>query len=283
MKIGFVIVNYNDCNNTKKLIDNIKDYKSISHIVVVDNNSSDESRRELNKINLKKLTILEQDDNHGYAYALNVGAKYLTNLLGECLLCLSNTDILIPNEEVIIKLSNMIDEMTKCVMPKVKENNQYSYGWKLTSALKDLKLNIPLLNRMYRKKYIHYDEQYFKNKEVVVDVIYGCFFMIESTTLKDINYFDDQVFLYYEEYILAHKLKDTKKLSKVNTSIYVEHLHNATIGTNLSKLKKYQVYKKSQMYYEKKYNQANCLEMFLFKVFYLINLIPYKIKSLKKD
>lgn len=282
MKIGFVIVNYNDVNNTKKLIDNIKDYKSVSHIVVVDNNSNDESRSELKKIKSKKLTILEQDDNYGYAYALNVGAKYLINLLGECFICLSNTDIILPNEDVITKLASMIDDETKCVMPKVKETGKYSYGWKLTSAFTDLKLNIPLLNRIYRKKSIHYDKNYFKKSEVVVDVIYGCFFMIESNILKDINYFDDKVFLYYEEYILAHKLKGINKLSKVNTSIYVEHLHNATIGSNLSKLKKYKTYKESQIYYEKYYNHANSLEMFLFRVFYLINLIPYQIKSLKK-
>lgn len=283
MKIGFVIVNYNDFNNTKKLIDNIKNYKSITHIVVVDNNSCDESRTELRKIKLKKLTILEQDDNYGYAYALNVGAKYLINLLGECLICLSNTDIFIPGEDVITEMANMIDENTKCVMPKVKEHGVYSYGWKLTSASIDLKLNVPFLNRIYRNKYIHYDESYFKTREAIVDVIYGCFFMIESNTLKDINYFDDKVFLYYEEYILAHKLKNINKLSKINTSVYVEHLHNATIGSNLSKLKKYKIYKKSQMYYEKNYNHANAFEMLLFKVFYLINLVPYKIKSLKKD
>lgn len=282
MKIGFVIVNYNDFKNTKKLIDNIKDYKNISHIVVVDNNSTDESKEELKKIKLKKLTILEQNDNKGYAYALNIGAKYLTNLLGECYICLSNTDIYIPNPEVIAKLANMINDEVKCVMPKVKEHDNFTFGWKLTSAFVDLMLNIPLLNRIYRKKYIHYTDDYFKKQEVLVDVIYGCFFMIESETLKKVNYFDDQVFLYYEEYILAQKLKSINKLSKINTTIYIEHDHNTTIGSNISKLQKYKIYKQSQMYYEKNYNHANSFEMFLFKVFYLVNLIPYKLKSLKK-
>lgn len=282
MKIGFVIVNYNDGEHTKKLIDNIKDYKCISHIVVVDNNSNDHEKELINKIKCRKLTVLEQEENKGYAYALNIGAKYIINLLGECLICLSNTDIRIPDEGVIKKLANMIDEDTKCVMPKVKENNRFTYGWRLTNSLTDLMLNIPLINRTFRKKYIYYQEEYFKSKEAVVDVIYGCFFMIESNTLKAVNYFDDKVFLYYEEYILAQKLKNINKLSKVNTSIYIEHLHNATIGTNMSKLKKYKVYKSSQMYYEKNYNHANGFAMFLFRIFYLINLIPYKIKSIKK-
>lgn len=282
MKIGFVIVNYNDSTNTVALIDNIKDYKSISHIVVVDNNSSLSSKSELKQIKSKKVTVLEQNDNLGYAYALNVGAKYLIDSLGPCLICLSNTDISIPSEEVINKLAMMIDDETKCVMPKIKENGVIRYGWRLTSSTIDLFLNIPLINRLFRNKYIHYDESYFQTNESIVDVIYGCFFMIDSSTLKDIDYFDEQVFLYYEEYILARKLKSIGKLSKINNEVYIEHLHNATIGSNISKLKKYQIYKKSQMYYEKNYNHAGKAKMLLFKLFYLINLIPYKLKSLKK-
>ena len=68
----------------------------------------------------------------------------------------------------------------------------------------------------------------------------------------------------------------------INTKVYVEHIHNATIGNNLSKLNKYKTYKKSQLYYEKHYNNANVLEMILFKIFYYINLIPYIFKSIIK-
>ena len=42
-KLVFVIVNYNDYKTTKRLIDNIKDYKVIDDIYVVDNHSSDDS------------------------------------------------------------------------------------------------------------------------------------------------------------------------------------------------------------------------------------------------
>ena len=41
MKTGYLIVNYNDYESTKKLIDNIKDYKSIDKILVVDNKSKE--------------------------------------------------------------------------------------------------------------------------------------------------------------------------------------------------------------------------------------------------
>ena len=45
-KLVFVIINYNDYETTKKLLDNIKDYKVIDKIYVVDNHSTDNSYKE---------------------------------------------------------------------------------------------------------------------------------------------------------------------------------------------------------------------------------------------
>ena len=51
-KLIFIIINYNDYPKTKRLLDNIKDYKVIDHIYIVDNNSNDNSYDKLNKIKL---------------------------------------------------------------------------------------------------------------------------------------------------------------------------------------------------------------------------------------
>ena len=42
MKTGIVILNYNDYENTIKMVHQIKDYKCLSKIVIVDNHSSDD-------------------------------------------------------------------------------------------------------------------------------------------------------------------------------------------------------------------------------------------------
>ena len=38
-KLGMVIVNYNDFEMTSRLLNNVKDYKCLNQIVVVDNNT----------------------------------------------------------------------------------------------------------------------------------------------------------------------------------------------------------------------------------------------------
>lgn len=281
MNIGLVIVNYNDSDNTIKLVKSVLKYKSIKRIVVVDNNSYTSEVNKLKKIDDKKVTIILNDGNYGYAYALNIGAKYINETVDNAIICLSNTDISIGNENVLISMAKLMNDDVKCVMPKVKENGGFKYGWQLTSPFQDLVANIPLINRAFRRDIINYPDDYFK-KNNCVDVIYGCFFMVEGRTLKDIDYFDDKTFLYYEEYILAQKLKAQGKMSVVDTSVYVEHKHNAVIGSNVNLRDKYKIYKKSQLYYEKVYNKANIIEMILFKLFYFINLIPYEIKRIIK-
>ena len=55
MKNGIVIVNYNDYKTTKRLIDNIRDYKVFDKIVIVDNKSSDNSLKELKKLEFEEI------------------------------------------------------------------------------------------------------------------------------------------------------------------------------------------------------------------------------------
>ena len=40
-KIGMVILNYNDYETTFDMINQIKDYKILNHIIIVDNHSTD--------------------------------------------------------------------------------------------------------------------------------------------------------------------------------------------------------------------------------------------------
>ena len=52
-----VIVNYNDYKTTKRLLDNVKNYKILKEIVVVDNKSTDDSLENLQRLKNKKITI----------------------------------------------------------------------------------------------------------------------------------------------------------------------------------------------------------------------------------
>ena len=112
MKNIFIIVNYNDFENTNKLINNIKDFKVLDEIIVVDNCSNDDSYKQLNKLKIKKLKILKTEKNKGYGSAINFAAKYCETKYNDCNLIISNSDIEIKQEDDLIELVDIITKNT---------------------------------------------------------------------------------------------------------------------------------------------------------------------------
>lgn len=72
MKVGIVIVNYNDSETTIKLLEMIKEYKILESIVVVDNNSTDNSYELLKKYENNKIKVVNSKINKGYGYGNNI-------------------------------------------------------------------------------------------------------------------------------------------------------------------------------------------------------------------
>lgn len=275
MKNCFVIVNYNDYKTTYNLIKNIEDYSCVDEIVIVDNDSKDNSYEELLKLQNKKITILKNNSNKGYGSGINLGSRYLIDKYHKCNIIISNPDIVIENEQVIFKLVKTLSLDVAVVAPIIKEHVGYSKGWKQPTPWIDILSNIVCIHEKVKQKYLLYPEEHYKNKIVDVDIVSGCFFLIRSDALKQINFFDENVFLYYEENILSTKLKQNNLKTVINTEVEVFHNHSVTIDKNINKINKYKILKKSQMYFEKKYNSANIIEVFLLWITSKITLMIY--------
>ena len=288
MKTAFLIVNYNDYKTTIQLLNNIKEFQSLDKIVVVDNNSTDNSFNEIKKYIKKNkkdkfIDIIKNFENKGYGSGVNYGAKYLKKTLGDCYIVVSNADIIIYSDEDISKLISTFDSDTAVVAPIIKEHTGISRGWKVPTPFQDSLLNIIYIHKYLKPKLLFYKNEYYSEKNIQVDAVSGCFFIINSKYLEQINYFDENIFLYYEENTLAQKLKKIKKKTIINTRVEVFHNHSVTIDKNINKLKKYKILKKSQMYFQKKYNNANILEQILLfttsKITLLLLSIIYTIKK----
>ncbi len=260
-KIGFVIVNYNDSKETIKLIDNIKDYKCIDKIVIVDNNSSDNSYDELNKYKNKKIEVIKNNNRH-YSSGLNTGAKYLIDKIGECNIFFSNSDIIIDSEEDIKALSNNIGKDVVVVGPTIKEHDELNRGWKLPNTNHEICNNLILISRLFRNKLL-YSDKHYKEDTSYVDTVSGCFFCVDSSFLKEVDYFDENTFLYYEEQILSCKVKKEKKKELVNNRVFVIHNHSVTIDKTVKRINRHKILKESQRYFCKNYRNANAFQMFL--------------------
>lgn len=265
MKLGMCIVNYNDYKTTKRLIDNIINYKCLDKIVVVDNKSTDNSLINLKKLESKKIKIIASNKNGGYSYALNIGCKYLIEEFKELTIIVSNSDIIIDSENDLIELAKIVSDNRVVVAPTIIEGNNLNRGWKIPKPTDDILQNIFYFHRYFKKK-IMYPDNYYHKKLSKVEVVSGSFFLINSKHLENINYFDDKVFLYYEENILGVKTKKVGKSMVVVNDIDVVHDHSVTIDKSLKAIKKYDILKQSQYYFEKYYNKANWLQLLLLKI-----------------
>ena len=81
MKIACVIVNYNDAKTTIALLKQICDYKSLNHIIIVDNCSTDNSYASLKQFETNNIIVLQAEKNKGYGAGNNFGIKYAKDIL----------------------------------------------------------------------------------------------------------------------------------------------------------------------------------------------------------
>ena len=259
-KLGMVIVNYNDFEMTSRLLNNVKDYKCLSEIVVVDNNSTDNSFDKLKEFESNRITIIKNSSRH-FSSGLNVGAKCLIKKVGDCNIIFSNSDIIIKGEEDLKRLSSNIDKDIVVVGPTVDEHGCLNRGWHLPSPNKEILFNIPLLSRYFKKKFLPYKEEDYKKDITIVDVVSGCFFLVDSKFLMENDYFDETTFLYYEEQIFAKKVMNKGKKEVIDNKVVIFHDHSVSIDKSIKKLKKQKTLKESQRYFCKAYQKANFIQM----------------------
>ena len=271
MKLAYIILNYNDYPSTENLLENIKDYSVIDLIVVVDNQSSDNSYQLLKKYKTKcknkKLAVIQTEENKGFASGLNVGCRYAIKKLEKCNLILSNADIVIGSEDNLKELNSFLGKRkVDVVAPIITQKDGIIRGWRLPDIKTEILGNLPIIGKKLYKKRITYPDVYYKGELSMVGAVPGCFFMITSTLLEQLHFLDENTFLYYEEYILGKRLEKTKSQIAVANNITVFHNHSVSIDRSLNRVKKFKALKESQAYFCEQYLMTSKKDMFLLKL-----------------
>lgn len=276
MKNVIVILNYNDYKTTLDYLKMIKNYKSLDCIIIVDNNSSDNSYEKLKKIENNKIVVLKSNKNGGYGYGNNIGIKFAIKKYKKCNIIISNPDIEVA-DDTIKQMSEYLNNNLNVaiVSPVIKEHGILNRGWKFSCGYKEMLLSVPLIGRKIKNKIIGYKNSYYKKDESKVDVISGCFFMIKSDIFKEIDYFDENLFLYYEENVICSKIKKLNYDVIILNYCSVIHNHSVSIDKSHNELSKYKILKKSQMYYLDNYANCSKLSKKLIQIFSKIMIKKY--------
>lgn len=201
MRISAIIVNYNSGLLLDKCVRSlaINFRHNIDEIVIVDNNSSDNSFELIRNKGLVKCIGLKE--NFGYGYGCNVGSAMAT---GDILLFL-NPDVVIntPLESVI----NIFEKYDKCaiVSPLVIDENDHqdpaNTCWAFPGLMSSIIEEISTKRRVAKKHMIDGDI-FFTGFST------GCALFVRKKTFDELGGFDDKYFLYYEEVDLFKQLYD---------------------------------------------------------------------------
>lgn len=111
-----------------------------------------------------------------------------------------------------------------------------------------------------------YLEKDYQNELLEVEAISGAFFIIRNKTLREIDLLDENVFLFYEEDILAKQLAEKGyKTISLNSEKFI-HFESQTIGKTFNYYKKMRQLFISKMYYHKTYNKINVVQVLVFHI-----------------
>ena len=277
LKTGIVILNYNDSKTTIKLIEKIKNFNSIDLIVIVDNCSTDESYNKINKYTNNKIILIKSDKNGGYAYGNNFGSRYLIDN-HECdIIFIANPDVEF-EENLVIEIKKQFEKNEKYsvlsgVMLDINGKVTKAPYWDIPTYIYDL-LDYFFIGRRINKKEFKIDY----NQEIMeVEVIPGSFLAIKTNVLKEIDYYDENTFLYCEERILGKKLKNKGYKSGIITGITYKHMHSISIKKTFKKVDTIKIFYDSKLYYNKKYNKIGKFKECILQIASKISLLEYKI------
>ncbi len=284
MKVAMIVVEFNDAEETIQYVNQIASYDKIQRIVVVDNHSTNlDTMNSLKKIQNEKVVVVQAEKNGGYNYGNNFGIQYLEKM-GETYdyLIISNPDIRI-EEEAIETCLNVLEarKNVAVVAPRMYHQNQKPVrrsSWKMRTFWLDVIHSTRFLELIFYRKLRQgeYAEKDYAQELLQVEAISGAFFIIKYEIYKQIGGFDENVFLFYEEDILAKQLQEKGyQTMSVNTAKFI-HFESRTIGKTLSYYRKIKQLYESKIYYQKKYNGVTFLQI---KIFAILNLL-HKIELL---
>lgn len=257
MKIAIIILNYNSSADCRKCIGYLKAQQGIEQeIIVVDNCSRDEEREAVELLCKEQgCTFIANSENKGYNAGNNVGLRYAAEKGYEFAL-IANPDMEFPQSDYLATLLAKMQEDEDIVVcgsdiigadgihqsPMGKDGNwRGSFGW-----IKDIFGNKNKKSDAY--DFIdNYKESHYCNK------VSGCCFMIRMSFLKDINFFDEKVFLYCEEAILSRQVEmNGNKMYYLATA---QAVHRHVKSEKGNPVKRFKTWGKSRCYFIDHYSK----------------------------
>ncbi len=283
MKVSCVILNYNDSETAVKQARRICGYEALDYVVIVDNHSTDNSWEKLRQLREEcpGIILLKTRENGGYGAGNNAGIRYSYEELKADYVLIANPDTVFTNtcvknlKEVLTRHKDVAAVAPRMIDPVFgKQLN----GWKLAGFWGSLIKTGPVSRRTLGRllaSYLDYSEKYFTGKKAVyTDAVHGSLLMVDAEKMLKCGGYDEKVFLYNEEDILAWKFKRAGYGTVLLLCQTYRHEHSASISKSVkSAISRQKLRQESALYYYKNYLKIGLAKAFFAKMFFLVILM----------
>ena len=300
--IGSILLHYNSPNDLFNCINDLVSQEGIKQkIIIIDNNSMPDHVASIKKWcfehfptaligsyevvenhikqgNIRpKLSLVLHNQNNGYSAGNNLGFK-LAKSLGCDAVLIANPDMRFPDARYIYSLYSVLKENTDNV---IAASRIIGLDDKQQSPLREASFYDEFFwFRNYLPSFFH-SKPFILNVEgntpIEVSKVMGCALLISTDYLAAIDYFDEGVFLFSEEAILASKVQRDKKKIIFSPHLSAIHAHNKNEKGNGSL--RMLLYIKSRLYYLENYSKYNTFQKWCLKFSYSVLKIMHIINS----
>lgn len=221
--VSINILNYNTFEKTKKCIDSCLKQKGVTYqILLIDNNSSDDSLNQLYDIYGDTISYLKNIDNFGYAKGNNLGVAYSKDN-GYTYSLLLNSDTELSGDFLLKSLVDIIESYRDCaiVAPTI---------YNVTNRGNILHHNDSIYHKLLRFARILPHKKFLSNKIESISEAYGSAMLVDNKCFLSLGGFPEHYFMYGEESTFAKKTLWSHKLIlwSIDNDNFVLHHHDTT-------------------------------------------------------
>ncbi|WP_439504221.1 glycosyltransferase family 2 protein [Sediminibacterium sp.] len=246
LRVRTIVLNYNTATLTLALVNSLllQKYNNLE-IIVVDNNSNNNDKQLLSSSLPASVYFIQSNSNLGYSGGNNLGMKYNSGFLPDLFFIL-NSDLQIDDFFLIQKLVDGFNKYS--FIPVVAQSplvNTLSNSKPIGRQIQVRKLLSPFLMYLlsfslfkwltpfFTNSLIYQSQMPFENKYLICDSINGAAFIVSSDFMRINKYLDENVFLYFEEMILAKQIQNYGACCLLNGFVQIKHMQGASTGSSL--------------------------------------------------
>ena len=223
--IGFVILNYCTFNDTVTCIESIQANTENHQIVVVDNQSPDNSYISLTEKyrEAERIVIIQAPSNRGFASGNNIGIRKCVELGIEHII-VTNSDVVFLGDAAEVLVECLIEHNAVMAGPQILDENG-AKDW-----LPNTKRKGYLQYLGWRRSQNTLIDADYSGRACEVKLVSGCCIAITASRFIEMGAFDENTFLYHEEEILSVQAERCNYPIIFCPSAVVQHFHGKSTG-----------------------------------------------------